>query len=815
MAQHIRFIASLIALSLCLPTLLSAHDNPLRTLRAAAVNNDDDDGQHGSVKGHVVTQDGRPAAFVTILVKGTDPSTRTKGTTTAEDGSYQLRHLPVGEHTLVVSFVGLQTLEQAITIQPGQTTQLDLTLQETARQLDEVQVRGYKSANQVPVSVGKVAIKPMDLPQSVAVIDRDVLDRQQTLRLSDVLMNTNGVYVMGTTGGYQEEIAARGFAFNSSNTFKNGARYNNSAMPEISSLERVEVLKGSSAILFGNVAAGGILNLVTKKPRFDGGGQVAMRVGSFGFYKPSFDVYGGITQHVAFRLNGTYENSRSFRDEVNGERIYVNPSLLIKLGNRTEFLLEADYLKDNRTLDFGIGAINYAIPDLPRNRFLGTSWGYIRTEQASSTATLTHRLTDAWQVRATGSVQRFNNDLFGTNRPNASNQLIKTNGDWVRGLQRTGINETYWIGQVDFTGNVSTGRIKHTLLLGADADQYRTNTTAYNPLAVYDTVNVFNPAKFRLRQDIPTLTTRQLTEAPINRAGVYVQDLVALSEQWKLLAGMRWSYQQTSSTVTTLADKKATTATTFDDAFTPRLGLVYQPRQTTALFVSYANSFAVNTGVDIAGNALPPSFINQYEAGIKNDLFNGFLSANATVYQIRNSNLAQTSLQNGNTNTNIKELAGEVTSRGLEIDVKSKTMQGISFLAGYSYNETRYTQSNTFVVGSLLRYNPNHTANASVFYTVQRMGFGKGVQLGLTAFYMGERVAGRSTRVTVANDAYRLIPLPAYTQLNASVGYVKTRYAIRASATNLLNALSYNVHDDNSINPIAPRQVSATLSWNW
>ena len=817
MNQHICFVALLVALSSYSPIALSARLLPAsaKAKSKPTTTDNDDDSQHGGVKGHINTQDGHPAAYVTILMKSLDPSNHTKGTTTAEDGSYHLRHLPVGEHTLVVSSVGLQTQEQTVTIQAGQTVQLDLTLHESARQLSEVQVRGYKSANQVPVSVGKVAIKPMDLPQSVAVIDRDVLDRQQTLRLSDVLMNTNGVYVMGTTGGYQEEIAARGFAFNSSNTFKNGARYNNAAMPEISALERVEVLKGSSAILFGNVAAGGILNLVTKKPRFDWGGQASMRVGSFSFYKPSVDVYGGISKNVAFRLNGTYENSRSFRDEVKGGRVYLNPSLLVKLGNRTELLLEADYLNDNRTLDFGIGSINYAIPDLPRSRFLGTSWGYSKTAQTSGTATLTHRLNDAWQLRATGSVQNFTNDLFGATRPNAGTQLIKTNGDWVRGLQRTGINETYWIGQVDLTGNFSTGRLKHTLLLGADADQYRTNTTAYNALAVYDTINVLNPAKFRLRTDVPTLTARQLTEAPINRAGVYVQDLIALSDHWKVLAGVRWSYQQTGSTVTTLADNKATTVTTFDNAFTPRFGLVYQPRQTTALFVSYANSFAVNTGIDVAGNALPPSFIDQYEAGIKNDLFNGFLSANATVYQIKNSNLAQTSLQNGNTNTNIKELAGEVTSRGVEVDVKSKTIGGVSFLAGYSYNETRYTQSNTYIVGSLLRYNPNHTANASVFYTIQRQGFGKGIQVGLTAFYMGERVAGRSTRTTVANDAYRLIPLPAYTQLNASLGYVKARYAVRANVSNLLNALSYNVHDDNSINPIAPRQVSATLSWSW
>ena len=804
-ASTIVLLAALTAVS---PSF--ATPDRLHTPRTHVLNDDDDDNQRGAVQGRIVTQDGLPASYVSISIKGSP-----KGTTTAEDGSYHLRHLTPGEYTLVVSFVGLQAQEQTVLIQAGQTAQLNLTLQETARQLGEVQVRGYKSVNQVPLSVGKVAIRPLDLPQSVAVVDRDVLDRQQTLRLSDVLANVNGVYIMGSTGGYQEEIAGRGFAFNSSNTFKNGTRFNNGVMPEISSLERVEVLKGSSAILFGNVAAGGIINLVTKKPRFESGGQVSMRLGSYGFYKPSFDVYGGLSKSVAVRLNGTYENSRSFRDQVRGERIYVNPSVLVKLGSQTELVLEADYLKDNRTLDFGIGAINYTIPDQPRSRFLGTSWGYNRIEQTGTSATITHRLNDQWQVRTTGAMQNFSSDLFGTVRPNGNSQFIKTNGDWVRGLQRTQIGETYWIGQVDLTGQVNTGAIKHTLLVGADADQYRTNTTAYNNLTVYDTINVFNPAKFRIRSDVPTLTTRQLTEAPINRAGLYAQDLIALSDKWKVLAGLRWSYQQTGSTVTTLSDKKATTSTTYDDAFTPRLGLVYQPRQTTALFVSYANSFAINTGVDVSGNALPPSFINQYEAGIKNDLFNGLLSANATVYQIRNSNLAQTSLQNGNTNANIKELTGEVTSRGVEVDVKSKTFGGVSFLAGYSYNETRYTQSNIYIIGSLLRYNPNHTANGSVFYTLQRPGFGQGLQLGLTAFYMGERQAGRSTRLTVNNDAFRLIAIPAYTQLNASVGYVRPRYAIRANATNLLNALNYNVHDDNSINPIAPRQASATLSWMW
>ena len=121
--------------------------------------------------------------------------------------------------------------------------------------------------------MGKIGIRSLDLPQASLVLDKQLLEKQQVLTLADALMNTPGVYVMGNTGGYQQEIAGRGYAFGSSNTFKNGMRYFNGIMPEMVTLERFEVLKGSTAILYGNVAAGGVLNLVTKKPSFRQGGE--------------------------------------------------------------------------------------------------------------------------------------------------------------------------------------------------------------------------------------------------------------------------------------------------------------------------------------------------------------------------------------------------------------------------------------------------------------------------------------------------------------------------------------------------------------
>ncbi len=214
------------------------------------------------------------------------------------------------------------------------------------------------------------------------------------------------------------------------------------------------------------------------------------------------------------------------------------------------------------------------------------------------------------------------------------------------------------------------------------------------------------------------------------------------------------------------------------------------------------------------GNALPPSIIDQYEVGLKNELLNGKVSANVTLYRIFNSNLAQISLANGNTNANIRELAGSVQSDGLEIDLMARPIKGLSIIAGYSYNETKYVKSNTFVEGSLLRYNPNHTGNISANYRFED-GKLNGLTFGLTGVYIGERFAGRSTRVQVANDVFRIVALPSYTQIDLTAGYTYRNISLRGKAANIANVLSYNVHDDNSVNPIAPRNFSLSLGYKF
>ncbi len=144
------------------------------------------------------------------------------------------------------------------------------------------------------------------------------------------------------------------------------------------------------------------------------------------------------------------------------------------------------------------------------------------------------------------------------------------------------------------------------------------------------------------------------------------------------------------------------------------------------------------------------------------------------------------------------------------MDLSSRSWRGLSALAGYSYNQTKYTESNTYIVGSLLRYNPAHTANASLHYDVQRGGLLNGLNLGVGVVYIGDRMAGRSTRLTVPNDAFKLMPIDGFTLVDLSAGYDFGGLSVAAKLSNVFDVLNYYAHDDNSINPVAPRMLSVT-----
>ncbi|WP_026063346.1 TonB-dependent receptor [Pedobacter arcticus] len=773
--------------------------------------------QYASIQGTVLVN-GKPTEDATVFL-----SPRQRISYTDENGVFKFSNVKPGDYKITIKVTGAPAQEKEV--KHGDTnTSLTFAFTVKGQNLAEVKVQSRKTINEKPVNVGKSGIKGFDLPQSITVIDNQIIEDQQVNKLSDVIRNVNGVALGTARGSTSEAFYSRGYSLGSNNILKNGSKVSSSVMPEASTLESVEVLKGSAALLYGNVSSGAVVNMVTKKPKFEFGGEVALRTGSYDMYKPIVDFYGPISKDLAFRVVSTYENAGSFRNNVSSDKVYVNPSLLYKLGAKTDVLVQADYLKYNNTPDFGIGTLNSKIPTtIDRKSSFNTPWAYNKVDQTTTSVTVNHELRNNWDLNFITGYQNYDRDYFSTERIQAVE-----NGDWDRKLTRANSIENYFNGQLNLTGKLKTGKISHQILMGTDADSYTTKTNGYAAFATYDRVNILDPTKFTPRIDEPNAVLEKITKSPTYRYGIYAQDLISLTAKIKLLAGIRYSYQRITASKITDVNTGITTTNTAakksDDAFSPRVGLVYQPNKTTSLFGSYANSFEVNTGTDIYANNLKPSIINQFELGVKKDLFQNRFSANFTVYKIINNNTTQQAefLADGsttNTNSSIKEFLGETTSDGFEVDLSGKIVGQLSFLAGYSYTFMRFTnvaeKDNSPVLGEEFVRNVPHNANGSVFYTFNNYKV-KGLKLGASVFYTGDRYAGwNNKQKQLEDDGTRIIPVAGFTTFDLSAGYTFRGVSILAKISNITNALNYTVHENYSVNPIAPRQFATTLSYKF
>lgn len=703
------------------------------------------------------------------------------------------------------------------------------TENDTVKNLKEVAILGKNDKGKS--SVNRAGIKPLDMPQAIQVIGNEIIFQQQSIRLSDVIKNANGVYVGSARGGAQESFWSRGYDMSSNNMFKNGFRFNSGSIPEVASLEKVEILKGSAALLYGNVAPGGILNMVTKMPTFKKGGEFTMQTGSYNFYKPSIDIYGPLNHAIAYRFSGSYENSESFRDFVTKERYYVNPSFLFKINNKTDITLQGDYLSDDWTPDFGTGSIGKEIADVPRNAYLGAKWSNGNTKQATASILVNHQFNSNWKLNFNSSFQNYKRASIGTERIQPA-----ANGNWNRPLGRNKAVEQIFANQISLQGNFKTWKIKHQLFTGIDtensyADAYTFrfyNSTTGATITTYDTVNIFDPTSYAASNEgpIPASEVTRIVNTETNRYGVYAQDLISFSEKIKVLAGIRYSYQEAKPITNNIATNTVTEEKIRNDrAFSPKVGLIYQPTKNTSIFASYANSFTPNTGVTIYNEAIKPSIIDQFEVGVKKEFWNGILTTNVTLYQIVNSNLAQTAEfdanGNVNTNTNVKSLRGETTSKGVEVDITYKPIEALNIIAGYSYNDMRYTETTgatgSFIEGDRLVRTPANTANLSFFYTVQS-GVLKDISFGAIGNYIGNRKGGWNNQVdpTQPNGILdREIPLDGYTTIDVSLGYNWKQFSLLCKLSNITNELNYTVHENYSVNPIAPRQIMTSLRYKF
>lgn len=786
----------------------------------------------GTITGEVKTTDGKPAAFVTIYIKENN-----KTAITDDQGRFAIKNLKDGLYTLEITMVGLKPQQKLVEVRDGGATTISLVLSEDAHQLAEVIIE----TNQKKLSVSKMNIADKDFPQSTGVVTNKVIRDQQAIRLGEVVKNIPGVSLVQTRFGVNETYGARGYIIGvtggagGGSIFKNGLPTNIAGMPEAVTLESVEVIKGSTAFLYGSSSGGLIINLVTKKPTYNFGGEVSMTTGSFNQYKPVVDVYGPINKQLAYRVVNTYENDRSYRDVVKTIRKYINPSLMYKLGDRSTLLIQGDYLNAQITPDPGIGLLDSGrilTKAIPRSRFQNVAWAYNNVKQGSASAEFKHMLSDNLTLNASASYQGTDVDSYGVGNLNTASRT----GVVARPLSRAHSVEQGYATQVTLEGRLKTGRIKHHFIGGADFTSVTTYTDAFTiykanntVLKTYDTINLLNPMQYVQRTDVPTALKTTETKAPSTRAGLLFQDLVGITDHFKLFAGLRYSYQATmQTTIDSMATSsrpasttQGATPTATHKVLSPKLGIVLQPGSSNSFYATYSNNFTTNSGVDIYGNPLPASIIDQYEVGAKNTFAGGKLSANVSVYKIINSNLAQQApyLADGtpNTSSSIKTMSGETTSDGLEVGINGTIGSNLYFITGYGYNYIRFTHTpgtkGSNIEGERLVNAPAHTGNATLFYTFNKVL--KGLKLGATGFYTGARLGGYNNTVGQSISGSRIVPLTGFTTIDLSAGYTYNSWSLQFKLSNLFNALNYLVHDNYSITPIAPRQLMMTASYRF
>ena len=722
------------------------------------------------------------------------------------------------------------------------------------QQIEDINMHKTGNPNTARPISSKSNLSIMENPQPISIVTHEIIEQQQAKQLSDVLQNVNGLYITSSRGNSQDSFGGRGFILGNDNIFKNGARVNSGVFLEVSGLERVEVLKGANAMLYGNTAAGGIINMITKKPRFNFGGSIGLNGGSWNSYKPTVDFYGPLSDKIAFRLNGAYEYADSFRDVVTSSKYYFNPSFLVNLGEKSQLIVEADYLKNDFTPDFGLGSItnkdlSYSLNDsVGRNVFFGTDWQYQNVQQASTNITFNHQFNTNWTFNAVASYQNYTKDYFSAERiqwefatPTA------TRLSWKRPFNKTYNEQNFGSGQININGEINTGRINHKLLFGADADYNQADSYAYTLGSTNNVLYLDDPSTWG-NVAMPTSTLNNRNRINTRRIGVYAQDFISLTKEIKVIAGLRWSYIENMATINTnfITNVKSITnnSATSDQALSPKLGIVYMANDNLSVFATYTNSFVPNAGEtssqlgalnttgtpaevlartqNLSKEGIKPTTVDQYEIGVKKNLWNNTLAVNLSVYQIENNNTYQSYwYQNAagaivTPDSNLKEYAGKVRSRGVELDITGNPTANLSMIGGVSYNNSVYfdTPENGYVEKQRLVRTPETTANASVFYKFTNHV--KGLKIGAGAYYMGNRLGGwndsKSTDIS-RNGVSRAFAVKDYVTVNASVGYEWDKFSIQGKVGNLFDTENYNVHENYSVNPITPRNYYVTVTY--
>jgi iron complex outermembrane receptor protein len=797
----------------------------------SALANDPEDG-FGIIKGRVTTADGKPAPAVTVILKGTK-----KAVVTEENGTFSMLHVKAGNYDIEISQVGYATFVQPVQVEANKITAVSIQLKISEKELQEVVVTNNRKKFAVTSSdyVSKMPLKNMENPQVYSSISKTLLTEQMVFTVDDAMRNATGVQKMwdatGRSGDGGSYYNMRGFIVQS--MLRNGIASNVSGLTDAANLEKLEVIKGPSATLFGNVLTsyGGLMNRVTKKPYDHFGGEINYSTGSFEFNRFSADINTPLdsAKNVLLRVNAAYRYEGSFMDNGFNKGFVLAPSLSYKINDKLNFLLDAEFYNGQNTgLNVYFFPWGQTIAALGTNRADKLNIDYKRSYASDDLyqvgrsmnffGQMNYTMSDSWKSQTSFAVTNSYSDgaspyfyLLSTGA--VTGNTAETGSGYIsRNDQYTDNSKDQIIElQQNFMGNFSIGGFKNRFVGGIDftlhkSDQFFSGNT-------YDTVYALG--------EIPTYRNFNRTNMdklyqekggsfiyPVNYIAktysAYVSDMFNVTDNLMVLAALRLDHFDNDGPADNITGSYVN-ATPYDQTtLSPKFGIVFQPiKDKISIFANYQNAFTNKLGTDYTTKkAFKPEQANQLEGGVKLDVFDGKLTTSVSVYNIEVSDVIRAAP--GNPVFSVQD--GTQVSKGVDAEVIANPIEGLNIVAGLGYNDSKYKKADTDVedMRPSTAGSP-WVANWWVSYRLQCPEL-KGLGAGFGGNYA-------SDNTVMNNRSQGTFILPEYTVLNATVFYDQPKFRISVKMDNLTNQKYWIGYS--SIIPQKLRNFGASLAFKF
>lgn len=788
--------------------------------------------QNATITGTVTDHNLKPLFGVNVYLK-----TKSKGTQTNENGFFELSRLGQGDYILSVSYLGFKTKEIPFSIETNSKLNLiDIVLYEGNEILNEVTVesnRRNKFSRKTTAYVAKLPLKDIENTQVYSTVTNELLKSQMVTNFDDALKNATGVEQLWTSTGRGGDgagyFALRGFSVQPQ--LVNGLPGLTNGTINPANIERIEVLKGPSATLFGNAVSsyGGLINVVTKKPYVGTGGELSFTSGTYGFNQMVGDFNTALSKedNIYFRLNTAYTTEQSFQDAGFRKSFFVAPSLSYKVNNKLSFSFYGEITQAEQTNPTFL-FLNRSAPTEAANleelgynnklSFTSNDLSLLNPTQ-NYRVEMDYKWSDTWKSqtllsKSSTSTKGYYSYLFDYG--------ILGNNTFSRFINKQNANTQTTDIQQNFIGDFKIASLRNRVVIGLDYfNETQTNNSTgyafYGNITPSGGANGDNPFTPAVETDTFPLSTSGV-DAVLETQGVgntkskshiyslYASDVINFTDKLSAMVGLRLDHFDNEGDVTDTEDDYNQTT------LSPKFGIVFQPiLNQLSIFGNYQNGFT-NVSPQLVGNpdngpqtlqTFDPEQANQLEFGVKTNLFNNRLNATLSYYNIKVKDRVITDPASPFN----KIQGGEVVSKGFEIELSANPVNGLNIRAGFSTNDSETTKSdnNEILNKRPLEAGPKNTYNFWANYEFQEGS--------LDGFGLGFGINGASERFAINYTSTGEFILPSYTIANASVFYQADKYRIGLKLNNAFNKEYYKGWT--TINPQMPRALYANVSYQF